>query len=306
MDTFKYDIENGHWSNVLKTVSTLRLPTAKLATLYEHIVLELAEVRETDTAHALLRSADPLIGWLRQQDPGRYLRLDRIVTASKQAFDPFEAYGGLTKESIRANLAKELSSEVAVVPPSRLLALVGQALKWQQHQGLIKPGVQYDLFKDTQKVAREEAAERQETMKLPPRRVDAQIAFGSKSHANVVMFPPDGQCIVTGSTDGFVEVWDYITGLLRTDLEFQKKDDFMMHDEAVLALAFSSDSDMLASGSQDGKIKVLRLNNRTIYIVIDRRLRSGNCTPASAFVNSKQLIRKESLAFLSRATIVRY
>lgn len=30
----------------------------------------------------------------------------------------------------------------------------------------------------------------------------------------------------------------------------------MMHDEAVLCLDFSRDSEMLASGSQDGKVKV--------------------------------------------------
>ena len=30
----------------------------------------------------------------------------------------------------------------------------------------------------------------------------------------------------------------------------------MMHDDAVLALAFSWESELLASGSQDGKIKV--------------------------------------------------
>lgn len=54
-------------------------------------------------------------------------------------------------------------------------------------------------------------------------------------------------------------MWDYTTGKLKLDLSYQASEQFMMHDTAVLALAFTSDSELLASGSQDGKVKVWRL-----------------------------------------------
>ena len=309
-ERFAADIRHGKWDLVLPVVSRMSLPTATMVMLFEQVVAELLELREVELAREMLRTAEPLLV-LRSDDPQRYVALDTLAQKGA-AFDAAATYGGgggssssssssigggsggggglaaealqllggkEGKERRRNALAEAILPHTVVAPPSRLLSVIGQGLKWQAHNGLLpRSGRQYDLFLGTASVTSGLGGAAGPVAAAMARRVKAAIEgdsggcarqaagvvrFGSQCHPDAAAFSPDGHSLLSGSSDGFVEVWDFETCKLRRDLPYQATPDderFMMHDKPIHTLAFSRDGELLASGCMDGKIKVWRIS----------------------------------------------
>ena len=250
LETLQQYIRDGHWNLVIAQIQHLALPHEFAYSIFEQIVLELIDMQQHDTARKVLQEAPTLVA-LREHEPERHASLMNL--AARPNFEQHDVYEGGTKDSRREALAQSIGDHVIVLPPSRLLSLVGQALKWQQHQGLIPEG-KFDLLHGS---TSRRLVESEACITSP----GPTISFGKSSHAACACFSPDGQWLASGSSDGFVEVWDFENGKLRIDLDYQKEDRLMMHDSSVHALCFSRDSELLASGSQDGILKVWRIRS---------------------------------------------
>ena len=75
------------------------------------------------------------------------------------------------------------------------------------------------------------------------------VLHGHCDTVSSVMFSPDGKCIVSGSYDQTIGLWDAETGeLLRPPLRG--------HEDAVLCVAFSPDGKQILSGSHDQTIRL--------------------------------------------------
>jgi WD40 repeat-containing protein SMU1 len=261
------DIYMGRWDLVLSQISSLQLPKEKLMAIYEQIVLELLEARENDLAKEvfvlsfllfspfpqLLRTTEPL-QLLKLEYPDRYAKLESLCL--RPAFSSSEAYEmNSSKDKKRREIAESLSSEITTAAPSRLMTLIGQALRFQQTQGLLPRDGSFDLFRGVKRSVRKDNEE------LLPRREVGHIKFNPDSHPETVLFSPDNLSLATGSVDGFIEIWDYDTCRLRKDLDYQAKEELMMHeDEPIICSTFNREGELLATGGRDGKVKVWKVS----------------------------------------------
>lgn len=208
----------------------------------------------TECSHQILRTAEPM-QFLKDDNHDRYLKLENLLM--RPSFVAAEAYEmGSSRERRRQEIAEALASEVSVVAPSRLLSLLGQALRFQNAQGILPKGSSIDLFRGRNRIVRKDQDDK------IPRRQAGLIQFNVDSHPETVCFSPDGISMVTGSADGFIEVWDFDSCKLRMDLEYQTRDELMMHaGQPILCSNFSRDGELLATGGADGEVKVWKVSS---------------------------------------------
>jgi len=93
-----------------------------------------------------------------------------------------------------------------------------------------------------------------------PKDIAKVLKMPDNCKVETACFSPDGQYLVTGTTDGYIEVWDPFAYKHSSDIVYQQDDIFMMHDKLITALAVSSDSQFLCSASEDNTIKIWRMS----------------------------------------------
>jgi len=102
-----------------------------------------------------------------------------------------------------------------------------------------------------------------------PSRPWSTVKFGKRATCESALFSNDGSSLITGSSDGFIELWSSQEKYAKLDLvnyKYQAEDEFMCHEGSgttgtvsVTALAMTADTTMLASGDSNGRIKVWNL-----------------------------------------------
>ena len=148
----------------------------------------------------------------------------------------------------RARAIAEISSKIESllsvrrVTPSRLLSIIGDSVKWNQHISATCTSIYYDNATSHE---------------LSPSGI---VDFGIESRPESFLFSSNH--IIIGSFDGCVEFWHHSSLQLDTDLTWQDSDDLIMMGSSISSLAVSDD--FIACGDSSGSIAVYRSDTGTL------------------------------------------
>eukprot|EP00392_Amoebophrya_sp_AT5.2_P000836 g838.t1 len=286
------DVNNGRWDDVLRACSYLALPMDVKMDLFEHVALEFIENVEFETAQVLLEHTQPM-KVMRGDAPERFQRMAQLVRKGQQAlghqqsggaggsttsaaFERFERDHlkeglypqGKSRKERRGDVAQAMTEYVRVCPPNRLLALLGQSLRWQKHVGIIRDGEDIDLFRGIDKslVQRTKAGGTKDLVSGDtfPRHCAKQIKLVEVPSS--CAYSSDGQFLAVGAEDGLVELYDPRSGKSRHDLPYQNAKDpnLIALSHSVTALQFSHNNALLAVGDTGGCLTLFAVEDAAI------------------------------------------
>jgi WD40 repeat protein len=119
---------------------------------------------------------------------------------------------------------------------------------WQKEQGWIST-TSYDLLRNTARID-EVTAE-----KMEPFVLSRTVKYTKDMIVECIQFIPDGQSIVVGTADGWIEIWD-MKGQLREEDEVKP----MSMESSVICLGLNPKGTILATGSILGSVSVWDLH----------------------------------------------
>jgi len=241
-------IESGRWSVVLDTLRCIDLPKSYLESLHEQIYLELVEKGDVKLCKEYLVESGPIQG-MKSGDPSTVVRFRRLENLAK-SYDgnPQTLYRELSREQRRANLASSIPSLVQEIKPTRLISILGDAVRWQRDQGFFEDGDGvYDLMNSTfTKDATSDVV----------RNINNEVKFAEGVIPECIAFHPRGTYAAIGSSDGLIEIYDSSIWKVSEELEYQRLGNFLVHENAVSAISFDKAGIHLASGDKDGNVIV--------------------------------------------------
>ena len=215
-------IREGKWEEFLKEAAKLFLEPTRLTDVFEQIVRELCKQGQAEAARALLHQAPPL-AILKGTE--RYFNLEELcITDPKAIPDPIPR---------RSNLATEF--KVPQVEQSRLLSLIGQAMKQQGISG------DYDPFLNIHQAAASDTS-------MPRCSPGNPISLSEYGSVTCIAYAPEAESIIVGLEDGFLTLLDANT------LQLKKETEMVM--ESRVATIYTRPSQALVS-SVSGELMAL-------------------------------------------------
>jgi WD40 repeat-containing protein SMU1 len=137
------------------------------------------------------------------------------------------------------------------------LELLGRGLKTTRESSKGLSNSTYNMLED-EFVPFEDLADQ------PPNQLLKTVRLPSTSRPMCLCYTQNGQYLILGMSDGFIEVWNPISASLATDIAYQNDEVFMMHSKEITALFPSKDSLFLASADIGKTVNIWNISTGSI------------------------------------------